>query len=1216
MSRTATLIKYLFLAFVIQAGVIAITAAAKNRPATSRGYPDRVRPGVALNLKDANVRHQQVKSLEKKARQAKEASWGKARKHGWKIKGTVQGKSYELMAMENGRPIYYITCNADAAISTGANLLHGAPYSLDGSGLTVGIWDAGEVLGTHQEFDNRVTIIDSSGLDDHSTHVGGTIGAKGFVPAAKGMAPDVNIDSYDWDLDTAEMTSRAASYPNEPGKIYLSNHSYAIMTGWDGDYWYGVWGEPEDRNFGRYGSYAADWDELCYDYPYYLPFKAASNDRTDNAPLWSETFYYLDPGTGDWVSEIYDPNTDPPDDGWPDGFDTIPFVGTAKNIMTVGAVDDAVLAGRCYRNNATMTDFSSWGPADDGRIKPDIVANGVELLSPIATGDNRYGWASGTSMSSPSAAGSAALLMQYYAEFFPGEAMRSSTLKALIIHTATDLGNIGPDYKYGWGLMNAKLAADVIADSTGDPNVMIIEGTLADGEFDTNDFTADANTMIRATLCWTDPPAAPIDELDNHTPCLINDLDLCIIDPCLIIREPYVLDPNDPNADAMPGDNVLDNVEQVYFEAPTSGTYTVEIDHKGTLISGAQDYSLILTLVSSEPEPTNYIYVDDDGPGDFVPHVPDKSKGGPNSDPDEDGSFDHPYDSIQKAIGDPRADDGDAFIIVINGIYTGIGNYDVDPKGYEITIMSEMGRENCIIDCQSNGRAFIFQNGETATTVLEGFTIINGYAEDTNPFYDPNNDPNGFGGAIYCTGSSPTISDCVITDNEAYYGGGGIFCDANSSPLITGCDISYNYCGSSRYDENQVQLGGGIYCRNGSLTVDDCTISYNQAEGWWIKGDGGGIACENSDAMIMYSEVYENDCWGHYGDPYDSDSNDPEHQHGGGIYCDGGSAIIWNCVVKWNDAKWSGGGIAVLNCDAWIIDCEITDNDCWASGAGIYSQGTPDPNISNCYIQNCLIAQNWGSWNGGVSSSYGSFAVVENCTIADNKVDWEFDVGGLECYYGDAFVVNSIIWGNTRRQIYGIRDVNDANLAVVIYSDIQALDVNGIPDPNLCWPGEGNINADPLFANPVHRDYHLQTEYPDGRWNPETDDFYFPSDPNHTDPNTSPCINAGVPDGHPFYGLFSDYSNEPMENGGRINMGAYGNTWQASKSGIVRAVPAEIGGVEGPGGIVNFVDFAVLANNWRLEGAAIIDQEADLDNNGVVDMDDLVIFCSFWLWVW
>ncbi|MHC4587324.1 MAG: S8 family serine peptidase, partial [Planctomycetota bacterium] len=176
---------------------------------------------------------------------AEEPLWREARRHGWKLRGTVEGKSFELIASENGRPIYYITCNADAAISTGTNLLHNPPYSLDGNDLTIGIWDAGWVLASHQEFDDRVMIMDSNSepntlpytflhLDpNHATHVAGTIGAQGVDPNAKGMAPGVNIDYYDWYSDTLEMTSRAATGDGEDGEIYLSNHSYAIIAGWE-----------------------------------------------------------------------------------------------------------------------------------------------------------------------------------------------------------------------------------------------------------------------------------------------------------------------------------------------------------------------------------------------------------------------------------------------------------------------------------------------------------------------------------------------------------------------------------------------------------------------------------------------------------------------------------------------------------------------------------------------------------------------------------------------------------------------------------------------------------------------------------------------------------------------------------------------------------------------------------------------------------------------
>ncbi|UCE99826.1 MAG: hypothetical protein JSV82_01820, partial [Planctomycetota bacterium] len=141
------------------------------------------------------------------------------------------------------------------------------------------------------------------------------------------------------------------------------------------------------------------------------------------------------------------------------------------------------------------------------------------------------------------------------------------------------------------------------------------------------------------------------------------------------------------------------------------------------------------------------------------------------------------YNNIQAAIDAAVTND---IIEVNDGTYTGSGNYNIDTQGKEITVKSNNGAANCIIDCQSNGRAFIFQSGEDGNTILDGFTIKNGFAPDPTPPFDPNDDPAGYGGAIYCTGSSPMIKNCTITDNEADYGGGAIFCDASSDPCITG----------------------------------------------------------------------------------------------------------------------------------------------------------------------------------------------------------------------------------------------------------------------------------------------------------------------------------------------------------------------------------------------------------------------------------------------
>ena len=552
-------------------------------------------------------RQQTVERLKQISEEKKNLAWEKAKVQGWKISGEVDGRYYELMALDaKGRPVYNITDNVDAAISTGANLIRNtAPYNLNGAGFNIGIWDGGSVLSTHQEFGSRVTILDGASSHYHATHVGGTIGASGVDSDALGMAPSVNIFSYEWSNDSSEMTGEAASGPGQSTKIYISNHSYGTVTGWDeGDYsgTYGphFWGdypsEREDAGFGQYNYRAEEWDDLVYSNQYFLPFKSAGNDRNDNAPSNGTTFYYLN---GSWQSATYDSSTGPYSDGYDGGYDTIPTYGVAKNIMTVGAVDDAVSGSNRQPSNGTMASFSGWGPTDDGRIKPDIVANGVSLYSTGDSSNSDYIYLSGTSMSSPNAAGSAQLLVEYYSDQFSGQAMRASTLKALILHTADDLGNLGPDYSNGWGLMNVKAAADLIGEHQDFPSAnKMTEGLLSGSNpSDSITFKWDGSSPIRATLCWTDPSHTSVSGLDNTTSMLVNDLDLRILGPGgSPTYSPYILNPSSPSSNATTGDNTRDNVEQVYIASPgTSGVYTVQISHKSSLVSGQQRYSLILT---------------------------------------------------------------------------------------------------------------------------------------------------------------------------------------------------------------------------------------------------------------------------------------------------------------------------------------------------------------------------------------------------------------------------------------------------------------------------------------------------------------------------------------------------------------------------------------------------------------------------------------------
>jgi len=449
------------------------------------------------NFSKPQFRRDYVSRRAEKQRIAKQEAKEWAAQRGYPVRIDNGKRVVELMYLEEGRPVYYCTDNDDAAISTAADLVRNTgPYDANGVNLTECIWDGGAVLSTHQEFGSRVTVKDGSSTNYHATHVGGTIGAAGVVARAMGMAPSVNIDSYDWNSDESEMADRAMSYPGEPNTVQISNHSYGSVVGWDNDSpkrWHGEWGYPESDDFGQYNSTARSWDEVCYNAPYYLPFKSSGNDRNDDAPAEGVTFEYYD---GGWQTKSYDSSTDPNDDGWDDGgFDTITTYGNAKNIMTVGAVYDAETSGIRDIGDATMSSFSGWGPTDDGRIKPDIVANGTSLYSCDDDHNSDYATRSGTSMAAPNASGLAMLLLDYYSWLFPEQAMRASTIKALIIHTADDLGNTGPDYSYGWGLMNTKAAVDVMGDDK-------IREDFLDGD-DPNgiyEITVDANSLVRVTL--------------------------------------------------------------------------------------------------------------------------------------------------------------------------------------------------------------------------------------------------------------------------------------------------------------------------------------------------------------------------------------------------------------------------------------------------------------------------------------------------------------------------------------------------------------------------------------------------------------------------------------------------------------------------------------------------------------------------------------------
>lgn len=506
------------------------------------------------------------------------------------------GRVAQLQRLAGRRPVYYITDNLNAARTVATQRLWsggGLGFALTGGGVTVAVWDGGGVLPSHQEFGGRVTRLDATlPVLDHATHVAGTIAAAGIDSAAHGMAGDVQLISYDWENDAAEMATAAAE------GLVLSNHSYSIAAGWEWD-WLGdgqwAWfGDPtidanEDWIFGFYLQESADWDQIAAAAPDYLIVTSAGNDRDDAGPGPGPVEHWGWDGVR-WVWVSAERDADGNYDSLPGG------AGSAKNVLVVGAVDD--LPGG-YQDSAgvLMTAYSSWGPTDDGRIKPDLVANGTTLYSTMALNDIAYDTLSGTSMAAPAVTGSLALLQEHYRATHGGAQPRSATLRALVVHTADEAGDApGPDYRFGWGLLNTAAAVSVISMDTFD-NRRLQELVLVDGGEVTITVSSDGWTPLKVTLAWTDPAGpVPIAAVDPLAIMLVNDLDVTLTNLSTgQVDFPWVLDGAYPSLPAATGINDRDNIEQVLLAAPIPGNYLITIDHKGFLVNGAQQFSLAVT---------------------------------------------------------------------------------------------------------------------------------------------------------------------------------------------------------------------------------------------------------------------------------------------------------------------------------------------------------------------------------------------------------------------------------------------------------------------------------------------------------------------------------------------------------------------------------------------------------------------------------------------
>lgn len=403
-------------------------------------------------------------------------------------------------------------------------------YNLLGDGVTLGIGDNTSGL-YHIDTRDRIINYNPSSYSNHGQHTNGTVGGAGTVdPRGEGFAPHAILVDEIYDLIWQRTDALYKAY-----NMTATNNSYANVVG-------------DCAESGVYDVYAAALDSVALANPNVLHVFASGNDGQMTCAPFPKSFRTV---TGGYQ--------------------------TSKNVLVVGNIN----------KYGIVNVESSRGPIVDGRLKPEIVAIGSYVYS--TKGGDIYLTASGTSMACPQITGTAGLLQQRYKQTHGGTYPSSALLKALLMNGATDMGNPGPDFTFGFGVANI-LRSMAMMDSNWTYSGSISNG----GNQNPLSIKVPANTgQLKVMLYWHDLPASP-----TSASQLINDLDLKVTDPNAVVHRPLVLNaaPTAVSDPAIEGADHLNNVEQVVINYPPSGSYSVNVSGF-SVPAGPQNYTLVYDLV-------------------------------------------------------------------------------------------------------------------------------------------------------------------------------------------------------------------------------------------------------------------------------------------------------------------------------------------------------------------------------------------------------------------------------------------------------------------------------------------------------------------------------------------------------------------------------------------------------------------------------------------